>query len=340
MKVAVFHGASRPIEIGDLPDEELRPEDIRIEVKRCGICGSDISMTSGSAFDYPQNSVLGHEYAGEIIETGKDVTALRVGQRVAVLPNAFCGECENCRTGRPLFCLHGTSLFGGFGERKILPASAAFLMPMDMSFGDGALVEPMACGRRAMRMAALGKGESVLVIGAGSIALSVIFWARRLGAGRIAVLSRSARRDEIALAMGADRILRLDDATAASEELAWFGPPDIVAECVGKPGMLQLAIDRARLGGRVLSMGMCGVPDPLVPVLATFREVVLHFPLGYSPDDFVATIRAFDAGQVRPEQMVGETVGLDALPALFDEMRGQHDHLKVHVDPQIPSQGM
>lgn len=332
MQVAVFHGPGR-IAIEEAPEGELGECDVRIAIARCGICGSDVSMTSGSPFDYQHGKALGHEFAGEVIERGRAATRFKIGDKLAVLPSGPCGQCEMCRQCRPLFCSNGQSLFGGFGERMVIPERAGFLLPGSVSLAEGALVEPMACGRRALRVARMQRGDRVLVLGAGNMALAIIYWARLQGAGRIVVASRSARRDEIALAMGADAALRLDDPDPEAVTQALGGPPDIVAECVGKPGMIAMAIDKVRLGGAVLSMGMCSMPETIVPAMNSFKEVSLHFPLAYSIEDFTETIRAFDAGKVRPEEMVSATVRLDELPAMIEAMRGPHEHLKVQVAP-------
>lgn len=335
MKVAIFNGAGKPITIEDRPDEALGPADVRISIARCGICGSDVSMTSGSPFDYESGRAIGHEFAGEVIETGAQVTKFKVGDRLASIPSGACGSCAMCLTGRPLFCTSGRALFGGFGERMVLPETAGWQLPGSLSFADGALVEPMACGRRAMQVAGMQKGASLLVLGAGNMAISVIYWARLMGAGRIAVATRSAKRDDLVRAMGADAALRLDDEDPAAIETALGGPPDLVIEAIGKPGMLQMAIDKAPLGGTVVSMGMCTVPDPIIPALSAFKGLSIHFPLGYSIDDFTETIRAFDAGSVDPSMMISGTIGLDGLSGMLDEMRGPNDHLKVQVDPHL-----
>jgi threonine dehydrogenase-like Zn-dependent dehydrogenase len=217
----------------------------------------------------------------------------------------------------------------------VLPARVGFRLPQSLSLADGALVEPMACGRKALRVARMEPGARVLVVGAGNMALSVIYWARLMGAGRIVVATRSAKRDDIAMAFGADGAVRLDDENPQAVEAALGGPADIVAECVGKPDMLSCAIGHVRLGGTVLSMGMCSAPDPILPAMATFREATLHFPLAYGFEDFTETIRAFDAGTVSPDSMISSTIALDALGATLDEMRGRHDHLKVQVDPHL-----
>ncbi|MCB2061657.1 MAG: alcohol dehydrogenase catalytic domain-containing protein, partial [Novosphingobium sp.] len=174
MRVAVFNGAGNPITIEDVEDAPLGPGDVRIEIGRCGICGSDISLTSGSPFDYATGSRMGHESAGTVIEVGSGVTSLKVGDRVSVLPRGFCGKCANCRAGRPLFCETGPNCVGGFGERLVITESSGFRFPDSVSMAEGALVEPVACGRRAFRMSRLEKGASVLVMGAGSMGLAAV----------------------------------------------------------------------------------------------------------------------------------------------------------------------
>lgn len=335
MKVAIFNGAGKPVTIEERPEERPGPGDVLLSIGRCGICGSDISMTSGSAFDYATGRPIGHEFAGEVIELGRDVSGIKVGDRLACIPSGPCGKCEMCRSGRALFCTMGHSLFGGFGERKAIPATAGFRLPDSVSMAEGALVEPMACGRRALRLAGMQKGDRILILGAGNMALSMIYWGRLLGVGKIVVVSRSDKRDEIVRTIGADATIRLDDEDPGAVEAALGGAPDIIAECIGKSGMLQLAIDKAPIGGTVLSLGMCTMPDPVIPALNSFKEVSLHFPIGYSFEDFTETIRTFDAGTFRPEEMVSDTISLDRLPAMLDEMREPHPHLKIMVDPHL-----
>jgi threonine dehydrogenase-like Zn-dependent dehydrogenase len=333
MRVAVFNGAGRPITIEDVADDPLPAGSVRIEVGRCGICGSDVSMTSGSPFDYAAGSRLGHESAGTVIELGQGVTRLKLGDRVAVLPRGFCGRCATCLSGRPLFCETGPNQTGGFGERLVVTEDSAFRLPSSVSLAEGALVEPVACGRKAFRMARMEQDASVLIMGAGSMGLAAIYWARRLGAGRIVVATRTAARHDIALAMGADAAVSTagDDPEALARALP--EPVDIVVEAAGKPGMVMAATQHARMGGTVLSLGMCPSPDHVVPALNAFRDLSLLFPLGYSPEDFTETLRAFDADRIRPETMVSETRPLDGLPALVEELRGAHDHLKVQIAP-------
>jgi (R,R)-butanediol dehydrogenase/meso-butanediol dehydrogenase/diacetyl reductase len=191
MRVAVFNGAGRPITIERVPDPRPARDEVLVRVGRCGVCGSDLALTSGSPFDYALGCRLGHEYAGEVVELGAAVAGFRPGDRVACLPQAGCGACEACRAGRPIMCAQVRFVSGGFGDYVAVPAANAVRLPQGLSLADGALVEPMACGLRALRLAGLRAGERVLALGAGSMAIAIVYWARRLGAGRIVAASRS-----------------------------------------------------------------------------------------------------------------------------------------------------
>jgi (R,R)-butanediol dehydrogenase/meso-butanediol dehydrogenase/diacetyl reductase len=235
-----------------------------------------------------------------------------------------------------LFCERVGYLVGGFGEYMLIPPVAAVPLPASLGFTDGALVEPMTCGLHALHFAGMQPGDHVLVLGAGAMALSTIFWARRLGAGRIAVLSRSAHRVEVAMAMGADAVLGFDEEGERRVVEALGAPPAIVAECVGKPGMLDMAARHVRPRGAVLSLGMCQHGDPVVPAFASHKELRLLFPRAYTVAEFEETARAFDAGTLDPAIMVSETIALDALPEMMEALRGGgRKALKVHVDPGL-----
>ena len=337
MRAAWFHGPGKPVTIEEVGSPELGPDDVLVKVHRCGICGSDVSMTGDAPFTFPVGPI-GHEFAGEVVEVGRNVASSMLGQSVACLIGTPCGQCEGCRTGNPIFChspRRALNNSGGFGEYAAVPADGAIILPGSLSLADGALVEPMACGLHALRMARMAGGERILVLGGGTMALSVIYWARRLGAGKIVAVSRSAHRSEMARLMGADDFLCTAQAEPAQLLEALGGAPDIVAECVGKTGMLGEAIALVRPQGTVISMGMCMHNEPLLPAACTFKEARLLFPLGYSYDEFVETARAFDSGSVHSDQMVSDVIALEELPAMLDQLRsGSGQRLKVHVDPQ------
>ena len=98
MKAAIYPGGGQAVTIENLPDPQPGPGELLIKVHRCGICGTDLSFTKGTMWDFGQNTQFGHEYAGEIVEVGKGITSFQVGERIAVLPSVACGECPSCRT--------------------------------------------------------------------------------------------------------------------------------------------------------------------------------------------------------------------------------------------------
>lgn len=339
MRAAVFHGAGR-ITIEAAPDPTPAPDGLVVRVARCGVCGGDVSMTSGSAFDYPLGQHIGHECAGEVVAVGREARGFKIGDRVACMPASGCGVCEICREGRPILCRSVRSHGGGFADYMTPTVHGAVRLPDSLSLADGALVEPMACGLHALRQVGMRGGERVLVLGAGAMALAMTFWARRLGASRIVVASRSDHRREVALALGADAVHGFDADDPDAFHRALGGPPDIVAECIGKPGMLNRAIGQARVGGTVISMGMCAQQEPVIPAGCTFKEVRLFFPLGYSLAEFEETARAFDAGGVHPDIMVGEVIALEDVPATIESLRAGRRSLKIQMDPALePARG-
>ena len=116
MKAAIFHELHQPLAIESVADPKPAADEVLVRVGRCGICGSDLHMTEEPAFGVPPGTVLGHEFAGEIVEAGKDVSGLRVGDRVAVAPLRGCGACPSCLAGEPAWCQRMMLQGGGYAE--------------------------------------------------------------------------------------------------------------------------------------------------------------------------------------------------------------------------------
>src|SRR5665213_3270004 len=190
---------------------------------------------------------------------------------------------------------------GGFAEYLKLPAGVAIKLPSTLSLADGALIEPMAVGLYGMRQVPIDSNSRILVLGGGSVALAAIWWARRLGAGRIVTASRSARRSEMALAMGADAFVAFGENDGPEIREALGGSPDIVVECIGASGFLAKAVQHVASMGQVLSMGFCTTPDALIPAIAASKGVTMRFPVGYALSDFERVARDLDRGHADPK---------------------------------------
>lgn len=331
MRAAIFNGAGQPWTIEHVPDPEPGEGEVVIKVCRCGICGTDLHMTSGSAWDFPAGTVLGHEYAGEVVAIGGGVENLRAGDRITALPAASCGHCDACRNGQIMLCRNMRGYMGGFAEYLRAPASSAVKLPGTLSFSDGALVEPLAVGLHGVALAAIKPGDKVLVLGAGSVGLAAIFWARQRGASCIVAMSRSGRRADMAEKLGADAFVAFADDETEKVQQALGGMPDVVLECAGQVGMLSKAVDQVRADGTIVSMGFCTHPDPVVPGMATYKQVRMIFSMAYTLPEFEEVVRTLDRGHVEPRQMLTDTISLDDLPDMIDALRSGGNQTKVQV---------
>ncbi|MBI4984227.1 MAG: alcohol dehydrogenase catalytic domain-containing protein [Rhodocyclales bacterium] len=336
MRAAVFKGAGRGLAIEERPDPIPGPGEVVIKVGRAGICGSDLHMTSGHGQQLPTDSIIGHEFAGEVVAVGVGVRRIRLGDRIAPMPFVGCGRCLACQQGRPHRCLQARiDVVGGFGEFSRAGENDCVVLPAELSDEEGALIEPLAVGLQGVRKAAMAVGSRVLVTGAGAIGLATAFWANRLGAGRVAMLANSSRRAEIARSMGAAAFVSLqatEDVTATVNEVLG-GPPDVVFEAVGLPGAIRQAIDLVSPLGTVVSLGFCGGEDSFVPAIALWKEVRLLFSMCYDKQDFQHAADVMAAGDHRPRAMITDTISLAALPAKFETLRGASKDCKVMVAP-------
>ena len=335
MKAPVFKGVGKPLVIETLPDPTPAAGEIVLEVARCGICGTDLHMTDGHAQTYPANVVIGHEFAGEVVAIGPNVTTFKIGDRVAAMPVVGCGHCSNCLAGETMWCDSGLNgILGGFGQYAIARAHAAIKLPTTLSTNDGALVEPLAVSLHGVALAELKPGARVLVQGAGPIGLGCVFWARHLGAGRVVVTSRSRRGESLALQMGAAAFVTAGEDISAEVDAALGGAPEVVFECVGVPGQLGQAINLVRARGTVVLLGNCMAPDAIVPAQAMFKQVRIQGSMVYSLKEFETVADVLDSGGVDPRVMVTDTIGYAALPEMFEALRKPTTQCKVMIDPR------
>lgn len=334
MKAAYYPGQGQPIVIETLPDPKPAPHQVVLRIHRCGICGTDLSFTKGGLFDFGAGQ-FGHEFAGEVVALGGAVESLQVGAKVAVLPSGACGHCAGCAGGNNVLCREGESAMRGFAEYAAVPADLCVRLPDTLSMADGALIEPLAVSLYGVRQSSLKAGDTVVVLGGGTVALYAIYWARRLGARRIVALSRSERRRDLCLALGADAFVAFGPNELGETLEALGGPADVVYECVGAEGMLTKAVSHAKLYGEVVSLGFCTSPDAVIPGMAAYKCVNVRFLVGYGMRDFLHIADHMDRGHVDPKAIITNQIGLDAMPGMFDTLRGANNETKVHVLPHL-----
>jgi (R,R)-butanediol dehydrogenase / meso-butanediol dehydrogenase / diacetyl reductase len=340
MRAAVFQEVSKPLSIQMLADPVPGPHDIILRVKNCGICGSDLHMTEpGTIMPLPGGSVMGHEFAGEVMEVGKAVTHLwKAGDRVAGFPVLCCGEHTPClnlsgrgQCAKMLPVGLGQS-HGGYAEYVRIGSGSGYRLPDSVSFREGAMVEPLAVGLHAVDMAKMPRGATVLVIGAGPVGLSVMLWAKFLGARHVIVSEKAAIRKEMAARFGATDAIDPSQPLAPQVRAIAGKDADIIFECVGIPGMLVTVMGEAPRGGRIVVAGVCQQADTIMPLAGILKELELQFVLGYRPADFDYVIAMIVADRVDVGHMVTDIVDLDGLPAAFEALRKPSHQCKVMLE--------
>lgn len=340
MRAAVFKEMGKPLAIEAIADLEPGPSQLILKVKNCGICGSDLHMTEpSSVMPLPPGSVMGHEFAGEVVEVGSAVKHLwRPGDRVAGFPFMCCGEVSPCANfgGRGV-CGKGISIglgqsHGAYAEYVKIGGWSGHRLPDSVSFREGALVEPLAVGLHAVDKAKMQRGATVLVIGAGPVGLAVMLWANFLGARHVIVSERAEVRRAAAAKFGAtDAIDPNQPLTPQVEKIAGTGP-DIIFECVGAPGLINATMMDAPRGARIVIAGVCQQPDTIMPLMGIMKELELQFVLGYRPEDFDYVIQMIASDRVDVSHMITDIVDLDGLPSAFEALRKPTRQCKVMLE--------
>ncbi|MBL7523767.1 alcohol dehydrogenase catalytic domain-containing protein [Frankia sp. CNm7] len=327
MRAAVVVPGGR-YEVTEVPDPSPGPGELLLRVTACGFCGSDIKARAAM----PEGTVMGHEFGGQIVGGGPDTAGdWREGAHVAVLPALSCGGCDWCASGYVIHCprvrlvgLGGTG--GGFAELAVVTTAAAFPLTPDIDPLHGALVEPFAVGLHTARTGRIEAGDDVLVVGAGTVGLTTIAWARALGARRITAVDPAAIRRAAAERFGATDVL-------TSVEEATAGSYDVVAECAGRAGLLDAFVTAARPRGRIVLAGVTIDATPFQSWAALMKEVSVGFAVYYTPEEFRTVIAAFTSGLIDPAPLLARQVGLGEVNEAFDDLAQVAASGKILVSP-------
>jgi 2-desacetyl-2-hydroxyethyl bacteriochlorophyllide A dehydrogenase len=326
MQAAVIAQGGR-FDLTTVEDPEPDAGELLLRVTACGLCGSDLKARAAM----PAGTIMGHEFGGEVVATGSQTAGWSEGMQAAVLPVSSCGTCRACVAGDVVHCasaiLYGLGGSpGGFAELTVVPAASSFAVPEPIDRLHAALVEPFAVGLHTVEAVGVEPGDSVLVVGAGTVGLTSVTWAALRGAGRITVVDPNETRRSGAEAFGATEAI----ADAAAAEV---GAYDVAIECVGKPGLLDACIAATRAKGRIVVAGVCVEQDPFWSMAALMKELTIHFAVYYTPDEFRTVIEAFASGAIAPGQLVGRTMELSALSDAFDLLEAGSTQGKILLTP-------
>ena len=176
-------------------------------------------------------------------------------------------------------------------------------------------------------------GARVLVIGAGPIGLATVFWARRLGARLVAVTDLHNAQEQRARELGATAFFAQQEHLIDAVNRSLEGPPDIVFECVGKPGLVAQCIEHVRVKGTIVILGLCTAPDTFIPFSAVSKEVTIQTSGFFETPEFHTSIDVLDSGTAVPHNLITDTVSLDGMPEVFEALRKRTHQCKVMVNP-------
>lgn len=324
MKSAVFYG-KHDMRVEESPMPKVEAEDVLIQVKACGICGTDVHIYEGDkgAAEVTPPTILGHEFSGVVAEVGSAVTNVKVGDRVCIDPNCYCGTCDFCRNGIAHYCTdmigYGTTVNGGFAEYCSVNQRQVYKLGDHTTFEQGAMTEPVACCLHGMDMCNIHPGSSVVIIGGGMIGLLMLQLARLAGAARTALLEPVASKREVAKKLGAD--ICIDPihedvkAALAAAGMTWV---NTVIECVGRTSTIEQAIDIVGNKGTVMMFGLTKPDDTisLKPFEVFQKEIELKASY-INPYTQKRALELIDSGRLDVSSMVYAVESLDNLAEIL-----------------------
>ena len=323
MKAAVYHGPG-DLRVEEVPVRKLKDNEVKIQVKYCGICGTDIHIFhgDGGCCDVTPPLVPGHEFSGVVAEVGAGVKTVKVGDRVTGDPNDMCGECYFCKNGMQHFCKNnigiGTTVDGGFAEYVIMREKQVYKVSDDLSFIEAAMTEPISCCLHGIDLCNIKAGDTVLVIGGGPIGMMMMQLAKNAGASKVIMSEPVEEKREQALKLGATKTIDPlhEDVEAVLAE--YCENVNVVIECVGNVHTQADAVRFAGKGATIMYFGLAA-PEESFPIRPDdiFKKE-LHITSSYiNPYSFERAIQILESGTVELESLITNVVPLDDIADVF-----------------------
>jgi len=339
MRASLFMGQGE-FKTEVLEEPKLQADEIKVRNLAAGVCGTDISIFQGGkgSADVTPPIVLGHEYAGEVVEIGRAVTTVKVGDKVAIDPNIYCQKCYYCKNGKKQHCENltaiGVNRHGGFAEYSVVPEKQAFRLADHVDPEVGAMAEPLACCTHGIDLAQIESGSSVCIIGGGSIGQLMVQLAKLAGAATIILSEPVALRREIALANGANYAINpFEEEPAEAVRKIVSRGADVVIECVGNTAATTQAFEVAGKGANIV---LFSVPKPettfpldLFSVFSKELKVVGSF---INPDTQQRAVNLINENRLNISPLITHRYDLDGVQdAILKQM--ENDSIKVIVKP-------
>ena len=329
--------APHDVRLEERPMPQVGPNDVLVEVKAVGVCGSDVHYYEHGrigSYVVRQPLILGHETAGVIVAVGADVHSSRVGERVALEPGIPDGTCEQCRAGRYNLCpnvrFFGTPpIDGSFTNYVTIPTQFAYTLPDTMSNEEGAMIEPLSVGLWACRKARLRGGDHVLITGAGPIGILAMKVALALGVAKVTITDVFPQRLAIAQQLGATQTINV-----AEHPLAQAGiQADVLLECSGQQQALSEGIRSLGPAGTAVIIGMNPGEELLTPIsFIQNREITLTGTFRYA-NTYADAIALVASGRVDVRSLITGRYSLEATEQALQATKQDPTNIKSIVAP-------
>ena len=327
MKAILYEGPGKLV-VRDVPKPRVGPTDLLVRVRAAGICGSDLEMARGNRPSVIPPRIPGHEVAGEVAEAGSQATRFQEGDRVVVEPIISCGECRNCRVGRYNICRElkfvGVHTDGAFAEFLVMPEWRVYRFPEHLSYEEAAVLEPTAVGVHVVNRAQVSLGDTVVILGAGPIALQIAQVAKRRGACQIIMTDVLDYRLELARKLAADHVINVDRENPLRyiHQVTDGEGADLVIEAVGKSGTILQTMDLVRVGGRIhiagLSVERFVTEPPTFWMRQLLKEVTIETSRSYGAGDWAAAIKLASKGDINLKALVTHRFPLERAQRAYE----------------------
>jgi len=327
----------------DFPEPAPGPGEVKVQVKACGICGTDLHIRHDTFPNYPP-VVLGHEFSGIIVELGPGVEGLRIGQPVvSEVVYETCGRCRACKTGYYNLCPTrrglGWAANGAFASFTVVEAKNIHPIPENVSFEEAALSEPLAvCAYATCELTGVSAGDVVLVSGPGTIGLLTAQCALAEG-GQVIVSGTAAdcERLELATRLGVHAVVNIDeeDTIALVRKMSNGLGADIVFECSGAAAAASAGLDAVRKGGKYMQVGLFGHPIELDFDQVALKELKVYGVFSSNWRGWNRGLRLAAQGRVQLAPLISHVLPLARWEEAFD-LAEQRRGLKVLLVPEEP----
>lgn len=334
----------KKLEVVDMPLPEVGPEDLLVEVKACGICGSDIHGWDGSSGRRIPPLVMGHEAAGVVSQVGSAVTGFKVGDRVTFDSTVSCGRCSACRKGSINLCENRQVLgvscsefrrHGAFAEFVVVPQNISYLLPEDLPFEYAALIEAVSIAVHAANRTPVKLGDTAVVVGSGMIGLLVVQAIRLAGCATVIAVDLEDNKLELAQELGADVGLnpKKCDVVAEVKRLTGGKGADVSLEVVGATPTVKMAIECTRKGGAITLVGNLA-PNVELPLQAVVTRELSVYGSCASNGEYPECIEYLRRGDIRVDRLITAKASLDEGPNWFARLyAGEPGAMKVVLQP-------